>query len=313
MKNLFPVILIVLLFGCQNIAKDGQTVILKNEYIKVEAKKTGAELISIKLLEDDIEYLWQGDSLTWSDHAIVQFPIIGNLKNDQYRYNGKQYGMMSHGFARISDFEVVEKSNEKVIFQLKSSSSTQKIYPFDFVFRVSYILKEDSIFVIFDVENTGNDIMYFSLGYHPGFNWPIGQDETMGDHYLEFSHSESVDRLVMNENLIDSLQRNFLSGTKKIELDKDLFQDDVVILAGIKSESLGLKNTKNQRSVTVTFGEVPYLGIWSPKKNGDFVCIEPWFGVPDWNNASGELEKKEGIIDLVPSDHYQWECKITIQ
>ncbi len=312
MKNLFPIVLLVMFFGCKKNVKGEQTVILENAYLKVKAKKIGAELISIQSLKNQIEYLWQGDSITWADHAILQFPFIGNLKNDQYEFNGKQYEMMSHGFARISDFEVVDKSSNKVVFQLKSNRDTHKRYPFDFVFRLSYELKENVIRVIFNVENTGDSEMYFSLGYHPGFNCPIKIGEKMEDYYLEFSQEESVDRLLMKDNLIESLQSDYLSGVSKIPLSKAIFQEDAIILKDISSTSLSLKNVLNDKSVTVTFGDVPYLGIWSPKKYGDFVCIEPWFGIADFSDSNSILQDKEGIMQLSQQKEYHWECNITI-
>jgi len=315
MDKIFSLIIILFLISCNeavDIKKELQTFTLQNDYLKVIAKKNGAELISIKLLEDNTEYLWQGDTITWSDHAIVQFPIIGNLKNDGYQFNKLAYKMMSHGFARISDFKVIEKSNTKMVFQLKSSATTKEFYPFEFTFRVTYLLDKKSIKVTFDVLNEDKEEMYFSLGYHPGFNCPLKIGENMEDYYLEFSEIESANRLLMKDNLIDSVQTNYLSETNKINLNKSIFQEDAIILKDIKSTSLSLKNKLNDKSIKVDFGEVPYLGIWSPKRFGDFVCIEPWFGIPDKKNASGNLKEKEGVIELPQKSSYNWECTITI-
>lgn len=308
----FVALCLFVILGCVPDRSEAQIVTLQNEYLRVTAKRMGAELISIKLLEDNSEYLWQGDSITWSDHAILQFPVIGNLKNDTYQYNGKEYEMMSHGFARVSDFEVIEKSDDKVIFQLKSNTSTKTLYPFDFVFRVIYRLEGKSINVSFEVLNMGIQDMYFSLGYHPGFNCPIKDMGNMEDYYLEFSEKESVNRLMMKANLIDAIQTNYLTEIDTIQLSKSIFQEDAIILKNIESTSLGLKNNLNNKSVTVTFGKIPYLGIWSPKKFGDFVCIEPWFGIPDTKNASGNLKNKEGIIQLAPKNSFDWDFQITI-
>ena len=285
---------------------------LKNEHLKVTVKKTGAEIISILLLEDNTEYLWQGDSITWSDHAIVQFPIIGNLKDNRYQYKDSYYEMMSHGFSRISEFYIKEQSDTQIIYELKNNKLTEPLYPFKFIFHIVYSLEGKSIKIDFKVSNPSEEEMYFSLGYHPGFNCPLKIGESMSDYFLEFSEVEHVDRLLMKDNLIDSIQSNYLSDTNKIQLDKSLFQEDAIILKNIKSTSLALKNHINEKSVTMTFGQVPYLGIWSPKKFGDFVCIEPWHGIPDRREASQKLQEKEGIIELKPNESFNWDCKITI-
>jgi len=134
----------------------------------------------------------------------------------------------------------------------------------------------------------------------------------MEDYYLEFSGNENVDRLVMKNNLIDTIQKDYLANTNIIPLSKGIFQQDAIILKNIKSNSISLKNIKNDKSVTVSFGQIPYLGIWSPKKYGDFVCIEPWHGIPDTKNTSGNLKEKENIIKLSQKESYNWECKISI-
>jgi len=312
MKRIILILLIALcIVSCTSNHKEVRTVTLKNDYLEVIANKKGAELISIKLLEDNTQYLWQGDSITWSDHAIVQFPIIGNLKNGEYYYNDLIYKMMSHGFARTSNFKITEQSKDKVVFQLKSNTTTKELYPFDFTFKITYRLEKKTIKIIFDILNEDEKEMYFSLGYHPGFNCPLKVGENMEDYYLEFSEIEEVNRLIMKDNLIDSIQKNYLLDNK-IQLHKTLFQEDAIILKDIKSASVSLKNKLNDKSVTVSFGDVPYLGLWSPKKFGDFVCIEPWYGIPDIKNTTGDISQKKGIITLPQKDSYKWECEITI-
>jgi len=316
MKKLAPLLFLLLLLGCGSTDEiqesTPQIISLKNEYLHVKAKRTGAELISIKLLEDNTEYLWQGDSITWSDHAIVQFPIIGNLKNGEYKSNGDMYKLMSHGFARVSDFNIIEQSDSKLIYALKSNAETKKLYPFEFTFIVSYILEGKSIQVNFEVVNEGSEEMNFSLGYHPGFNCPLKIGESMEDYYLEFSENETVNRLILKNDLIDSVQNHYLFKTNKIHLSKDIFKDDAIILEEIASTRLHLRNKLNDKSVTLDFGDIPYLGIWSPKQFGDFVCIEPWYGIPDLKNATGNLADKPGSITLPKRDSYNWECIISI-
>jgi galactose mutarotase-like enzyme len=302
----------LLLVGCTLNHNTPQIVTLQNQYLKVKAKSTGAELVSIQSLEDEVEYLWQGDSITWSDHAIVQFPIVGNLKNGSYEFKEANYEMMSHGFARITQFEILERSQDKVVFQLKSNASTMVYYPFEFTFLVTYQLAGKSVIVSFNVHNNDKQEMYFSLGYHPGFNWPLTENERMNDYFLQFSNKESSDRLLMKDNVIDSVQEDYLASTSMIPLTKDSFKNDAIILRSISSTSVSLKNKQNNKSVTLAFGKVPYLGIWSPKQLGNFVCIEPWFGIPDTKNASGNFEEKEGMMQLNQNASFNWDCTIYI-
>ncbi|MEL7147206.1 MAG: hypothetical protein AAFO69_12610, partial [Bacteroidota bacterium] len=127
-----------LLGYCSSSGGADGVILLNNDHLGIAIKKQGAELISILRLDDGTQYLWQGDTTTWQDHAIIQFPIIGNLKNDSYQLDGASYKMMSHGFARISQFKVIEHTASKAVLELNSSSETRQYYPFDFTFTVSY-------------------------------------------------------------------------------------------------------------------------------------------------------------------------------
>ncbi len=313
-KNLLLMLLSFFSISCFSSKEKVKKVVkLQNEYLSVMAKSTGAELISILSLEDNTEYLWQGDTVTWSDHAIVQFPIIGNLKNNNYELDGKKYEMNSHGFARVSQFDILENTDDRVVFQLKSDESTHLVYPYEFTFQVTYVLEGKSVQIEFDVLNENEREMFFSLGYHPGFNCPFKLGEGMEDYYLKFSDIEFADRLVMKNNLINEVEPNYIDGSDTLHLSKSIFQKDAIILKDISSKSISLNNLKNDRSVTITFGDVPYLGIWSPKQFGDFVCIEPWFGIPDLENRSNNFKEKEGILRIGQKRSFDWKCLITIE
>ena len=73
---------------------------IKNEHIKVKIKSFGAELNSLQKIDEDLEYIWQGDSKYWNRHSPILFPIVGRLKNDSYFYKNQKYNMSQHGFAR---------------------------------------------------------------------------------------------------------------------------------------------------------------------------------------------------------------------
>ena len=48
--------------------------------------------------------MWQADPAWWAGTAPVLFPVIGGLKDGAYTFEGKQYKLPSHGFARASQF-----------------------------------------------------------------------------------------------------------------------------------------------------------------------------------------------------------------
>lgn len=63
--------------------------------------------------------------------------------------------------------------------------------------------------------------------------------------------------------------------------------------------------------VKLQFDGFPYMGIWSAR-NADFVCIEPWCGIADTTDATGDITQKEGIHSLQTGGSFtrSWNVKI---
>ncbi|MDA0326705.1 MAG: aldose 1-epimerase family protein [Bacteroidetes bacterium] len=287
------------------------TTIIRNDYLEIKSKSFGAELISIKSKKNGLQYLWQGDTISWQDHAILQFPIIANVKEDRYIYEGKEYEIMSHGFARISLFSISNQTDTSITYTLKSNEETLAMYPFHFTFNVSYTLIKNKLEVTYFIQNTGNEIMYFSAGYHPGFRCPIYKNEAFEDYILSFEKVETAKTYTFKGNLLTEDMRDVFGNTNQIQLSKSLFELDALVFEGLSSTAVTLMNkNSNIPSVTIEYGNVPYLAIWSSYKESPFVCIEPWFGLPDVEGKVSNLKNKVGIEQLVPNETFNWKCSI---
>ena len=80
---------------------------LKNDKIAIKVNTHGAELVSLKSIETDREYMWCGDAEYWGRVSPVLFPFVGKLEGQRYRHNGVVYeNIPQHGFARDSEFVV---------------------------------------------------------------------------------------------------------------------------------------------------------------------------------------------------------------
>ena len=56
----------------------------------------------------------------------------------------------------------------------------------------------------------------------------------------------------------------------------------------------------------------PYVGIWAANKPGcPYACIEPWYGLADYEDFHGELPEKDGIETLPPSSAFR--CAFRVQ
>ena len=143
---------------------------ISNGIISIAAVLEGAELVSLK--KGDIEYLWQADPAVWNRSAPNLFPFVGKLNDGVYRYERKTYPMTPHGFARDLPFALSKRTDTYLQFTLSDTDETRKVYPFSFLFEITYTITGSTLTQTWRVTNTGKRAMYFSLGAHPGFVCP---------------------------------------------------------------------------------------------------------------------------------------------
>ena len=126
---------------------------LENNHLKIAVKSHGAELSSLIKKSTDTEYIWQADPNYWGRHAPILFPIVGRLQNDAFLVGTEKYTMKQHGLARNMDFELIESNESSLTFELASSATTLKSYPYPFRLRLQYILAKQVVKVVYKVFN----------------------------------------------------------------------------------------------------------------------------------------------------------------
>ncbi|GMQ60712.1 aldose 1-epimerase family protein [Vallitalea sediminicola] len=288
--------------------------VIENDALKIEVNSLGAELSSIKTKKDGIEYLWQGDPSVWGRKSPILFPIVGKLKDDEYYIENEKYELGQHGFARDMEFQVEQKDKQILEYKLKYNEESLEKYPYKFLLTITYELKENNLNIGYKVENLDSTDVYFSIGAHPGFNLPIINEEKLEDYYLEFNMLETVDSYQLNtENSVSVESLPFLDNERIIPITKDIFNKGAIILLDVKSNSLSLKSKKNSREVCVKYDGFPYLGIWGQPENSPFVCIEPWYGVADFEDTDKQYKTKRGIQKLEVSKEFNANYYITIK
>ena len=285
---------------------------LSNGKIHLIVSSYGAELQSVK--KDNIEYLWDGNEEYWPDRAPVLFPFVGRFTEGKYTLNGKTFEMDIHGFAKQSDFQLVEQKQDKLILELRDSKKTIACYPFCFKFNVEYHLKENVIDIRFVVENCSEETMYFGIGGHPGFRVPLEKELSFSDYMLEFGGESRPERVGHTDQcFLSGKDEEFvLEDGKILRLEHSLFDEDAIVLRNM-SDEVTLRSNKGKRKVTVKYPDCRYLGIWhAPKTKAGYVCIEPWTSIPSRQDIIEEFRYKSDLIRLNPDETYvnQWSISI---
>ena len=278
---------------------------IENQSLKVSVETKGAQLKSIFSKDTGVEYLWQGDGKYWTGRAYNLFPFVGRFAEGKYVVEGNEYAMDRHGFARGSEFDLVEKTQTSLLFEIKDTEQTLAIYPFKFIFTVKFDILGKKLTVTYGVNNTGKNTMYFGLGGHPGFNVPFDGGK-FEDYFIEFEKEGCPTQIIANEKGLMTAERKALELEKGkiIRLEHNLFDNDAIIMQDV-CKTVYLKGKATNRSIKVSYPDMEYVGLWHmPKTDAPYLCIEPWMTLPSPDGKPEVLETKEHIGKVEPSKSF---------
>ncbi len=279
-------------------------IILSNDKLSVTISSMGAQMTSIK--KNGKELLWQGDPSVWAGQAPVLFPICGGLKDGKYTYLGKEYSTEKHGFARRFDYKAEEYSDTHAVFMISSGEETKKQYPFDFEFRIIYTLNDAELSVEYNVKNLTDGPMYYSVGSHEAYSCPGGIE----NYTLLFEKKEELLSNIVADGAISRRCISLGENTDELKLSYDLFDFDSVIFSSLKSEKVTLKNDITGDEISVEFKDHPYLVLWTIR-DAEYLCIEPWCGMGNYEDADYDITLREGINRLLKGESASHIHKIT--
>ena len=270
-----------------------ELITISNDILTAQISTMGAELVSLK--KGSFENIWDGNPEIWDGHAPILFPVCGQLRDGKFIYNGKEYFMDGHGFAKNSLFILEEKSDTSATFLLKSNDDTLSVYPFSFEFRARFSLVDSTLVTEYITTNTDDKEMYFSVGSHEAYVCPEGIEE----YSLVFSAEEDLENTLLTGPFLTYDHESF-GKTCEFPLKYEYFPPrDTLVFEKLKTRSVTLLNRTNGRKVTVDFAGAEKLLIWTMDKCR-YLCIEPWCGLPDYVDTNYDITQKAGIMTLAP-------------
>jgi len=270
-----------------------QILTIENEYLKVGVSRLGGSLDSVYSKTTGEELLWQGEESSWTGKDIVIFPFVARLKDGFYTIDGQEFRMEIHGLIRKTVLNVAEHTHISVTMEMVSDTETLKKYPFPFVFHVIYRLEGNRLVTAYRIQNTGTHTMYFGVGGHPGYQIDgeekDGKTDTSGN-LIVFDKPVNLRKYTGDETNFFITGTADYAYTDKLDLGKQLFVDDALILQNPKVDF----ELRRKSGTVIRFENVhsPVLAFWSKKDSGAYVCIEPWWGLPDSNPPIREMSCK---------------------
>ncbi|MGR7812907.1 aldose 1-epimerase family protein [Lacinutrix undariae] len=278
---------------------------IENDNLICTIDSNGAEIRSLKDKATGKEYIWQINTSIWGSSSPVLFPAIGKIKADKIVYNNTDYAMTKHGIIRNNDTLSFQKNNtSECTFTLNSSSETFKKYPYAFTFSVTFTLIEKRLIMNYTIENRDIAPMQFACGGHTAYACPLSENTKLSDYVIEFPTQFPLKSSTLGDSGLLSQHTRYIETNKGVlPLSDTLFNDDALIFPNIECNWVRLRKKDEKKGVVVTFKGYPNLALWS-KPKADYVCIEPWLGLPDSEDESVQITEKSTYKTIEPDTKF---------
>lgn len=220
----------------------------------------------------------------------ILFPICGNLPDNIFYYQDKQYILKQHGFARDLPWEVISQSTDtsaNLVLSLKSNTESLKVYPFEFELKFTYKLKGNKLIIEQSYENKSQEKMPFSVGFHPYFYCSDKSKLKLEIPAVEYCTKSGNKTYQFNGELDYSVEEIDIAFTK-INKNKVSFID-------------GKRNLK----VDISYSDLFSTLVFWTLKDKDFICLEPW------SSPRNSINTGEQLNYLSPQEIY--EAKIIME
>jgi galactose mutarotase-like enzyme len=236
----------------------------------------------------------------------LMFPVAGYTTNegkpDRYRWQGREYAMPVHGFARRSPWTVQETTKTAVTLTLDSNETSRVCYPFEFRLTLKYELAAGCLRARFEVQNFDDRAMPFSAGFHPYLRAPMTVRGSRELSYALFPAAREY-RLTPTGIAMDAAQPRRLSTSTtasparhfgafadfKAELSDAMSEVSVLIEADLRSR-------------------YRFFTVWSPTSDAPFYCIEPRTAMPDVFSRAVE----DQLTVLPPTANFSGEMTLRV-
>lgn len=289
-------------------------VVLENDNFKIEISEDGGALSSIYDKKNNTELMYEPDSRSWNGKDVVIFPFVARLKDSKYMVDDKEYHLKNHGIIRYRKLNVSYKSETEAVLNLNYDKDTLSIYPYKFNFFIKYTLDDNKLSIRYKVVNVDNKNIYYELGGHPALKVDgedTGYSFEIKNTILEFENDIVTNKYYLNEDgsLITGKSINqiprLLAVTKNLITEAKTIILDASDINSVKLKTLGYE-------YLFDLSEAPILALWTYPGYGDYLCVEPWWGIPDIINPNPELKDKPMMRSLNPNESEEVGYSITI-
>ncbi|NCS77573.1 MAG: aldose epimerase [Microcystis aeruginosa K13-07] len=272
------------------------TYCLKDEeadaYLEVVPARGGI-ITRWQICGEDILYLdrerFKEPNLSVRGGVPILFPICGNLPDNTYQHQGRNYTLKQHGFARDLPWQVSKQSTEtaaSLTLELNSNPSTRQVYPFDFQLIFTYQLQGNSLKIHQKVINLSPEKMPFSIGFHP---------------YFQVTDKTRLSFDIPSSQYLD--QRSKTLHSYSGHFDFNLEEIDAAFPQITRHQS-SFSDSYHQRQIILGYDDLYTTIVFWTLKDKNYICLEPWSAPRNALNTGEHLtylepqSSREAIVEM---------------
>ena len=272
------------------------TYCLKDEeadaYLEVVPARGGI-ITRWQICGEDILYLdrerFKEPNLSVRGGVPILFPICGNLPDNTYQHQGRNYSLKQHGFARDLPWQVSKQSTEtaaSLTLELNSNPATRQVYPFDFQLIFTYQLQGNSLKIHQKVINLSPEKMPFSIGFHP---------------YFQVTDKTRLSFDIPSSQYLD--QRSKTLHSYAGHFDFNLEEIDAAFPQITRHQS-SFSDSYHQRQIILGYDDLYTTIVFWTLKDKNYICLEPWSAPRNALNTGEHLtylepqSSREAIVEM---------------
>lgn len=294
--------------------------IIENDYLRVTIASLGAEVLSVVDKAGGKELWWNGDPAFWHGHSPILFPACGGLWNGEYKYRGQTYKLAKHGFVRTMEFTPSEdKDGASISFTVHENEETLRQYPFAFALTVTYALEGKTLTCKACVANpSGEAPLYYQIGGHPAIMLPDYQENAEVIGYMRPLPAEGLSVVRATEQGCFGGERYTVPQAPGglIPISVETFHNEALIFDKGQVREVTLLRADGETEICRISHGAPVTLIWQMTDLlCPFVCVEPWYGMPDRIGYSVDLDIRPYTQHTMPglvSAHNLWDISFNV-
>lgn len=294
--------------------------IIENKHLRVTITSLGAEVISVVNKETGKELWWNADPAYWAGYSPILFPACGGLWNGEYKYREKTYKMVKHGFVRTMEFTPVgEQEYAAISLSVKETEETMKQYPFAFTLTISYVLDGTTLTCKASVVNPSEtEVLHYQIGGHPAIMLPDFKEGAEVVGYMRPDTSESISVVRASEQGCFGGDRFTVPQTEDglIPISVETFRNEALIFDKCQVKAMTLLRTDKETEICRISHDAPVLLVWQMTDLlCPYVCVEPWYGLPDRIGYSVDLDIRPYSQHAMPGEvsvHGLWDIEFSL-